>query len=280
MITEETVARQRERRRAISRFRVYPVTVFDRRRFLTLLASAAAAGASFIEYVSAAADPGTATGSSNSGLPRVPLPGGGTLTALPSRTDGQRLLALTLDDGTDANVIAAYTQLARDTGMRLTYFVNGVNAGWTQNAPMLRPLVDSGQIQLGNHTWSHPNLTTLTAEQIADQMARNTKFLVNTYGVDPAPYFRPPYGKHNAATDSVTRGLGYGPPVLWYGSLSDSGVVTPEYIVDMARKYFNPQAIVIGHLNHPPVTTVYRQLLDVIGERQLRTVTLNDVYQH
>ncbi|MGC7322468.1 polysaccharide deacetylase family protein, partial [Mycobacteroides abscessus subsp. massiliense] len=28
------------------------------------------------------------------------------------------------------------------------------------------------------------------------------------------------------------------------------------------------------------VTTVYRQLLDVIGERQLRTVTLNDVYQH
>ncbi|MGC7322615.1 polysaccharide deacetylase family protein, partial [Mycobacteroides abscessus subsp. massiliense] len=114
-------------------------------------------GASFIEYVSAAADPGTAAGSSNSGLPRVPLPGGGTLTALPSRTDGQRLLALTLDDGTDANVIAAYTQLARDTGMRLTYFVNGVNAGWTQNAPMLRPLVDSGQIQLGNHTWSHPN---------------------------------------------------------------------------------------------------------------------------
>lgn len=54
----------------------------------------------------------------------------------------------------------------------------------------------------------------------------------------------------------------------------------PEYIVDMARKYFNPQAIVIGHLNHPPVTTVYHQLLDVIGERQLRTVTLNDVYQH
>lgn len=89
--------------------------------------------------------------------------------------------------------------------MRLTYFVNGVNAGWTQNALMLRPLVDSGQIQLGNHTWSHPNLTTLTAEQIADQMARNTKFLVNTYGVDPAPYFRPPYGKHNAATDLVTR---------------------------------------------------------------------------
>ncbi len=269
------------RRRLIARFRRYPDIVFDRRRFLTLLAGAAAAGAAVVESLSAAvADPGVSAGGASTGLARVPLPGGGTLTALPDRTDGQRLLALTLDDGTDANVIAAYTQLARDTGIRLTYFVNGVNPGWTQHAPLLRPLVDSGQIQLGNHTWSHPNLTTLTAEQIADQMTRNTKFLTNTYGVDPAPYFRPPYGKRNAATDSVTHGLGYGPPVLWYGSLSDSGVVTPQYIVDMARKYFNPQAIVIGHLNHPPVTTVYHQLLDVIGERQLRTVTLNDVYQH
>lgn len=264
----------------ISRFRRYPGVVLDRRRFLTLLAATAAVAASVIESAAASADPGTAAGASSSGLTRVPLPGGGALTALPARTDGQRLLALTLDDGTDGNVIAAYTQLARDTGIRLTYFVNGVNAGWTQNAPLLRPLVDSGQIQLGNHTWSHPNLTTLTAEKIAAELTRNTKFLTNTYGVDPAPFFRPPYGKHNAATDSLTQGLGYGPPVLWYGSLSDSGVVTPQYIVDMARKYFNPQAIVIGHLNHPPVTTVYHQLLDVIGERQLRTVTLNDVYQH
>ncbi|MEU9809181.1 polysaccharide deacetylase family protein [Mycobacterium sp. NPDC050853] len=255
--------------------------MFDRRRFLTLLAGAAAVGTSVLESAAAAADPGTSAGASGpAGPARVPLPGGGALTALPARTDGQRLLALTLDDGTDADVIAAYTQLARDTGIRLTYFVNGVNAGWTQHARLLRPLVDSGQIQLGNHTWSHPNLTTLTAEQIADQLTRNTKFLTNTYGVNPAPFFRPPYGKHNAATDSVAQSLGYGPPVLWYGSLSDSSVVTPQYIVDMARKYFNPQAIVIGHLNHPPVTTVYHQLLDVIGERQLRTVTLNDVYQH
>ncbi len=254
--------------------------VFDRRRFLALLAGCAAVGTGMFESASAAADPGVLTGPSTvTGLTRVPLPGGGALTALPARTDGQRLLALTLDDGTDPDVIAAYTQLARDTGIRLTYFVNGVNAGWTQHARLLRPLVEAGQIQLGNHTWSHPNLTTLTADQITDQLTRNTKFLTNTYGVDPAPFFRPPYGKRNAATDSVTQSLGYGPPVLWYGSLSDSSVVTPQYIVEMAHKYFNPQAIVIGHLNHPPVTTVYRQLLDVIAERQLRTVTLNDVYQ-
>ena len=39
-----------------------------------------------------------------------------------------------------------------------------------------------------------------------------------------------------------------------------------------------PQSIVIGHLNHPPVTSVYHELIDIIHDRNLRTVTLNDVF--
>ena len=67
-------------------------------------------------------------------------------------------------------------------------------------------------------------------------------------------------------------------PTLWSGSLSDSTLITEEYIVKMADEYFTPQAIVIGHLNHLPVTHVYPQLVDIIRERNLRTVTLNDVF--
>ena len=46
----------------------------------------------------------------------------------------------------------------------------------------------------------------------------------------------------------------------------------------MADKYFTPQSIVIGHLNHLPVTHVYGPLVDLIRSRALRTVTLNDVF--
>ncbi len=49
-------------------------------------------------------------------------------------------------------------------------------------------------------------------------------------------------------------------------------------IVKMAEAYFNPQTIVIGHLNHLPVTNVYGQLVDIIRARNLRTVTLDDVF--
>jgi peptidoglycan/xylan/chitin deacetylase (PgdA/CDA1 family) len=206
---------------------------------------------------------------------RIPLPGGGALMKIPGDGD---LLALTLDDGVNSEVVRAYTQLAKDTGIRMTYFVNGIYDSWTENTDMLRPLVDSGQIQLGNHTWSHPDLTSVPQAKVEEQLKRNDEFLKNTYGVGAKPYYRPPYGKHNAAVDAVANELGYTVPTLWSGSLSDSTLITEEYIVKMADEYFVPQAIVIGHLNHPPVTHVYPELIDTIRERNLRTVTLNDVF--
>jgi peptidoglycan-N-acetylglucosamine deacetylase len=208
-------------------------------------------------------------------IARVPLPGGGVLTKLPG--DGN-LLALTVDDGVDTDVVRLYTQFAKDTGVRLTYFVNGTYRSWTDNLALLRPLVESGQIQLGNHTWSHPNLTKLPASRVAQQISRNDEFLKTTFGVDARPYLRPPYGRHNSTVDAVAADLGYTAITLWSGSLSDSTVVTEDYIVEEARRYFTGQAIVIGHLNHPPVTHVYEQLRDLIRARNLRTVTLNDVF--
>ena len=72
--------------------------------------------------------------------------------------------------------------------------------------------------------------------------------------------------------------LGYTVNTLWTGDLGDQVVVSETDIVKMAEAYFNPQAVVIGHLNHMPVTNVYGQLVDIIRARKLRTVTLNDVF--
>ena len=206
---------------------------------------------------------------------RVPLPGPGVLSVLPGDGD---LLALTVDDGVNTDVVRLYTQFAKGTGIRLTYFVNGTYRSWTDNAALLRPLVDSGQIQLGNHTWSHPDLTTLSSARIADEITRNHTFLKNTYGIDARPYLRPPYGKHNQAVRAVAADLGYTVTTMWSGSLADSTVLTEDFIVKMADTYFRPQKIVIGHLNHPPVTHVYGRLVDIISSRGLRTVTFNDVF--
>jgi peptidoglycan/xylan/chitin deacetylase (PgdA/CDA1 family) len=206
---------------------------------------------------------------------RVLLPGGGVLSSLPGDGD---LLALTLDDGVDTAVVRAYAQLALDTGIRLTMFVTGVYQSWTENHDLLAPLVESGRIQLGNHTWVHPNLTKLTPGQVADELRHTDQFLKNTYGVDATPYYRPPYGAYNDVVTSVAADLGYTVATLWDGTLGDDAILTPTDIVGNAEKYCVAQNIVIGHLNHPPVTTVYHDLIDLIHARNLHTVTLGDVF--
>ena len=144
--------------------------------------------------------------------------------------------------------------------------------------PKLAPLVESGQVEPGNHTWNHPSITKLSAAQITDELESNEAFLRRTYGVAGAAYFRPPYGDHDARTDAVTGDLGFDRTVLWYGSLGDSSIVTAAQLLAAALQWFAAGRIVIGHANHDAVTHIYPQLLDLIRSRELQTVTLRDVF--
>lgn len=208
-------------------------------------------------------------------ISKVPLPAG-RLYALPA--SGNRI-AWTVDDGVNSEVVAAYVQFAKDSGVRLTFFLNGIYPSWVQNAPALRPLVDSGQVQLGNHTFNHANLTTLSDAGIVTELRKNEVFIRNTYGVDAAPFYRPPYGATNPHSEAVAASIGYRTPVMWYGSLSDSSKITPDQVIQFASKWFLPHHIILGHANHHSVTTVYPQLLEILRQRNLQTVTLNDVFQ-
>ena len=204
--------------------------------------------------------------------------GGPTILDRLPDTPGSRRFALTVDDGVSTEVLSAYVDFVVAARIRVTFFVNGVYDSWTVVRPKLAPLVESGQVQLGNHTWNHPNITKLAAAQITDELERNEAFLHNTYGVSGRPYFRPPYGDHDARTDALTSSLGFDRTVLWYGSLGDSSIVTPAQLVSAARQWFAAGRIVIGHANHDAVTHVYPQLLDLIRSRALQTVTLRDVF--
>ncbi len=207
-------------------------------------------------------------------LGRIPPPAG-VLVRLPG--DGNQL-ALTVDDGTSVPVVGAFAQFCRDTGTRLTFFVNGVNPSWSVNAPALRPMVDSGQVQMANHTWSHPYLNRMNLTAVADQIRRNADFLRNTYGADGAPFFRPPYGVHNADIDRVAADQGYTTVTLWSGTLGDSAPENEASLLANAAKAFQPQQIVLSHANLPTITHCYAQLIGLIASRNLQTVTLNDVF--
>ena len=187
-------------------------------------------------------------------------------------------MAWTIDDGTSPDIVAAYAQMAESTGNRLTFFLNGNQPSWTIHAQRLRPLVASGQIQLGNHTWSHPDLRSLSTQGIQDQLQRNDDFIQTTYGVSAKPFYRPPFGNIDARVRNAASAIGYTAATLWYGSLSDSSVLTSDQIVQFGDQWFGAGRVVIAHANHPGVIGAMQRLVDLVAQRGLRTVTLRDVF--
>ncbi|RNI18391.1 polysaccharide deacetylase family protein [Flexivirga caeni] len=267
----------------------------DRRGLLALLAGSVVAGLTACSSEGTKAAPKGSTSAKNGsgetkktstdgrkkmfgppkGIVKAPLPRG-TLYALPGKGDN---IALTVDDGIDEAVVAGYARLARDTGMRLTFFCNGINPSWTMHKDLLRPLIDSGQCIIANHTWSHPSLVGLSSAGVVDQVQRNETFLRNTYGVTGRPFLRPPFGYFNDVLDNQLADLGYPAVTMWLGSLSDATVISPARIMFHARQWFLPQHLVIGHANHPAVMHDYGKLVDLIKERHLQPVHLGDVFQ-
>ena len=146
---------------------------------------------------------------------RVPAPVG-VLTRLPG--DGNQL-ALTVDDGCSTADVAALGRFCADTGMRLTFFVNGINPSWTVNAPLLQPMVSSGQIQLGNHTWSHADITRISPAALAEQIGR-TPTSCEHHGVDGGRHLVRLAG--TTRTPHIAADHGYPTITLWSAAIGDS----------------------------------------------------------
>jgi peptidoglycan/xylan/chitin deacetylase (PgdA/CDA1 family) len=208
--------------------------------------------------------------------PEWDLPGG-PIYGLP--TGAGNKIAWTVDDGASPEVVQAYAEFARDTGTRLTFFINGMYPSWEQSLPTLAPLVASGQVQIANHTFSHAGLTQLSDAQIQDELMVNHEHIQRLFGVDARPWYRPPFGWRDERTDAAAAAVGYTVPTMWYGSLGDSGLIDSWVLLGEAEKWLNAETIILGHANAPTVMSLFPQLTGILEGRGLQTVTLNDVFR-
>ena len=199
----------------------------------------------------------------------------GPQTGLPGEG---KYIAWTVDDGADPEVVRAYAEFAHRTGTRLTFFINGQYPAFRQHRDLLLPLVKSGQLQIANHTYSHAALTSLTDEQIIQELTRNDEEIRHLFGVSSKPYFRPPYGYYDARVLAAAASCGFTRPVLWYGSLADSSNISSAEVYAYAERYALAQHIVIGHLNYRGVVSELDRIRALLDRRGLKTVTIRDYY--
>jgi peptidoglycan/xylan/chitin deacetylase (PgdA/CDA1 family) len=105
--------------------------------------------------------------------------------------------ALTFDDGPYIYLYDVSKTL-KAAGAKGTFFFNGNNYGCIysdDNVKRVKYAYDQGH-QVASHTWAHKDLTTLTWDQIHDEMWRVELALQRITGAYPA-FMRPPYGNYN-----------------------------------------------------------------------------------
>lgn len=237
-------------------------------------ASATGSASGSASPTAAASQAASATATSSNPVPAARA-WDGPQTGLPGEG---KYIAWTVDDGADPEVVRAYAEFSRRTGTRLTFFINGQYPAFRQHRDLLLPLVKSGQLQIANHTYSHAALTSLTDEQIVQELTRNDEEIRRLFGVSSKPYFRPPYGYYDARVLAAAASCGFTRPVLWFGSLADSSNISSAEVYAYAEKYALAQHIVIGHLNYRGVVSELDRIRALLDRRGLKTVTIRDYY--
>ena len=195
-----------------------------------------------------------------------------------ARTPTHRV-ALTIDDGYDAETVAAYVQLAHDSGLPITFDPIGKLATvWEAHADKLKPLIEKGQVQIANHTFNHLTLPMLSDSRVRSEIEQNEEWIEKTFGITARPYLRPPSGLHDSRVDKIAGDLGFTRILMWQGSFGDASTTTAPALLKMAQESLLPGAIVVGHANVGTVTTMYPQIMEIIKSRNLVPSTLDELF--
>jgi peptidoglycan/xylan/chitin deacetylase (PgdA/CDA1 family) len=186
--------------------------------------------------------------------------------------------AWTIDDGSSNSAIKGYLNLAQETDQHLTFFVTSSYSSWRNNSSQIKDLLHQGKIQLGNHTFSHKNLVTASDRVVKDELQKCHDFMLNHFNYDARPYFRPTYGYWDKRVIDLAASVGYTVPVMWYGSIGDSGRTTDARMIELAIQWINSGRIVIDHANKMKAQHTLDQVMRVINVRELKSVTLREAF--
>jgi cellulose synthase/poly-beta-1,6-N-acetylglucosamine synthase-like glycosyltransferase/peptidoglycan/xylan/chitin deacetylase (PgdA/CDA1 family)/spore germination protein YaaH len=111
---------------------------------------------------------------------------------------GPKAVALTFDDGPDPKYTPRVLDILKQRHVPATFFVIGVNA--EQNPDLIRREYAEGH-EIGNHSYSHPNIAATSNERTELELLWTERILEHELGVGTM-LFRPPY---NADSEPITR---------------------------------------------------------------------------
>lgn len=135
-----------------------------------------------------------------------------SVTLLPTVPQtGVREIVFSFDDGPSTLATAKILDILAQYQIRTIFFVLGRKIATKAGYDLMVRAHQEGHL-IANHTYSHPNLTQISAEGIRNEL-RRTEELIGGYAA-PGKLMRPPYGALNKTVRQILEEEGY-TAVLW-----------------------------------------------------------------
>lgn len=123
-----------------------------------------------------------------------------------------------------------------------TFFLEG---RWTKENPDLaKMIVDAGH-EVGNHSYTHPNLKTLPSASVTQELQRTNEIIEATTGSKP-DLFAPPSGNYRDEVVKIAADQGM-KTIMWSVDTIDWQRPEPHVLVDRVMGKIHPGALVLMH---------------------------------
>ncbi|RUL52055.1 polysaccharide deacetylase family protein [Lysinibacillus antri] len=193
-------------------------------------------------------------------------------TIIPVKPPTGKRIALTFDDGPHEKVTPQILKLLEKYDAKATFFVVGNRIA--KNTKLVQEIHNSGH-EIGNHTWNHPNLTSISSKQVSSQLKSTNDAIFTAIGEYPT-VFRPPYGaKNKQVTDLVAL-----PVVMWTIDTLDWKYRDQSKLLPMVKKSIHNNAIVLMHDIHQPTADGLESVLAYLQNEGYECVTVSELLEN
>src|SRR5436309_9002479 len=182
-------------------------------------------------------------------------------------------IAITFDDGPSATLTPKLLDILAAHHIKATFFVIGENVA--EHPEIVARAAREGH-EIGNHSWSHPNLAKISQESVRSQLQRTDDAIKSATGSRPT-LMRPPYG---SITDREKRWIhdefGY-QIILWEVDPYDWRRPGPAVVRNRILKETQPGSIVLSHDIHPGTIEAMPSTFDALEAKGFKFVHVSEL---
>lgn len=184
-------------------------------------------------------------------------------------------IALTYDcDELEYIYISEILNALNKHNIKATFFITGQ---WAQKFSELAKRIASEGHQIGNHSYEHPDITTISYDEIKQSIIKAEETIKKITGVNPRPFFRPPYGSWNNLSLKALGEVGYLYTIYWSIDTEDWQQPSTKLIVKRIFKNVKGGNIILMHSHGKNTASATDFTVETLKTFGFKFVTVSEI---